>query len=378
MQPQFFALNPHNHIALHHRFGFQPCHSAAEFHRYIRRFMHNGHGLSDFHPVYEGRVNFHHAVTEPVAAFLESRGVDFQCHTTVTDIIMDPPDKCHRVSAIEWTKANEPKKGTINLSQNDIAIVSLGNIMSGAATGSNTTPPDLELIEIHKDLDENWLLWLELCTKHPKFGNAYNFCTRMLQSRLEVFTVTLRSPEFFNRLVALTGDQPGSVPYVTLKDSTWLLNMSVPRQPFFPDQPPGVQVFWGYAMHPEKTGDFIKKPMINCSGEEIMMELLHHLKFPLDTITCDAITIPCILPRMTSMLLPRVASDRPQITLEGMTNLGLIGQFVEIPNEVVCSTDYGVKGAHMAVHQLMGLEEQQPVKASKSKKSSVFGLSRFL
>lgn len=338
--------------------------------------MHNSNGLNDFHPLYEGRVNLHQAVTVPIAAFLESRGVDFQCHTIVTDIIMDPRDECHRISTIEWRKANEPKKGAINLAQNDIAIVSLGNIMSGATTGTNTTPPDLELIEIHKDLDENWLLWLELCTKNPKFGNAYNFCTRMLQSRLEVFTVTLKSPEFFNRFVALTGDQPGSVPYVTIKDSAWLFNISVPQQPFFPDQPPEVQVFWGYAMHPEKTGDFIKKPMINCSGEEIMAELLHHLKFPLETITRDSITIPCILPRMTSMLLPRVTSDRPQTIPEAMTNMGVIGQFVEIPNEVVCSMDYGVKGAQMVVRQLMGLQE--PVKPSKPKKSSVFGLSRFL
>jgi len=337
--------------------------------------MHNNHWLNDFHPLYEGRVNLHQAVVAPIAAFLESRGVDFRFHTRVTDIIMDARDKCHRVSAIEWTKANEPKKGTINLAQNDIAIVSLGNVMSGAATGSNTSAPDLELIEIHKDLDENWLLWLELCTKHSKFGNAYNFCTRMLQSRLEVFTVTLRSPEFFNRFVALTGNEPGSVPYVTIKDSAWLLNMSVPQQPFFPDQPPDVQVFWGYAMHPEKTGDFIKKPMINRSGEEIIIELLHHLQFPLEAITCNATTIPCILPRMTSMLLPRAASDRPQTIPEAMTNLGLIGQFVEIPNEVVCSMDYGVKAAQMAVRQLMGLHE--PVKASKPKKSSMFGFSRF-
>lgn len=58
------------------------------------------------------------------------------------------------------------------------------------------------------DLDENWLLWLELATKDAKFGNAYNFCMRMSESRLESFTITLRNPTFFDRFIDLTGDEP--------------------------------------------------------------------------------------------------------------------------------------------------------------------------
>lgn len=40
-----------------------------------------------------------------------------------------------------------------------------------------------------------------------------------------------------------------------------------------------------------------------------------------------------------------------------MTNLAFIGHFVEIPDEVVATTDYDVKAAQMAVRQLMGLQE---------------------
>lgn len=339
------------------RFGFQPWHSAAEFQRLAKRFLHNGvHKLNDPRPLDRGRLNHHETITVPIAQFLESRGVDFRFHTTVVDIIMDPPTECHRVSAIQYVKADEPKT-TITLAPNDIVIVSLGSSMSGSTTGTNTMSPPLDLMEIKGDLDENWLLWLELCTKHPKFGNAYNFCTRMQESRLEAFTVTLKSPEFFNQFIALTGDQPGTGAFVTLKDSSWLLSVSLPQQPLFQDQPSDVQVFWGHAMHPDKEGDFIKKPMVNCSGNEIMMELLHHLKFPLEKIIDDSVTIPCVLPRMTTMLLPRTASDRPRIIPEGMKNLALIGHFVEIPDEVVATTDYGVNAAQMAVRQLMGLQD---------------------
>ncbi|PLB45065.1 67 kDa myosin-cross-reactive antigen family protein [Aspergillus steynii IBT 23096] len=350
-------------------FGFQPWHSAAEFRRYVGRFMHDIHELNTPRPIDRGHFNRHDAITSPVAHFLESRGVDFRFHTKVTDIIMEPHNECGRVSAIKYTRDQQPEQ-IITLGGNDIAIVSLGSVMSGATTGTNISPPSLELMEIEKDLDENWLLWLELSTKHPKFGNAYNFCTRMQESRLETFTVTLRSDTFFKSFVDLTGDQPGSTSFVTLKDSAWLISLSVPNQPLFPDQPAHIQVFWGYALHPDKEGDIVKKPMLNCSGEEIMTELLHHLRFPTEEIIPESITIPCVVPRMTATLLPRASEDRPQVIPERMTNLGLIGQFVDIDEEVVVTTDYGVRGAQMAVYRLMGMDREM----RKSKRSSAINL----
>lgn len=331
--------------------------------------MHDFHELNCPRPLDRGQYNRHDAITSPVARFLESKGVDFRFHTTVTDIIMEPSNECGRVSAIKCIRESKPEE-TIALGGNDIVIVSLGSIMSGATTGTNSTPPSLELMEIEKDLDENWLLWLELSTKHAKFGNAYNFCTRMKESQLETFTVTLRSDAFFKTFVELTGDQPGNASFVTIKDSSWLISVSIPKQPLFPDQPPNIQVFWGYALHPDKEGNFVKKPMMNCSGEEIMTELLGHLQIPTEDILRDSITIPCVVPRMTATLLPRTSDDRPQVIPEGMTNLALIGQFVDIDDEVVVTTDYGVRGAQMAVYTLMGMSRVM----KKSKRSSAINL----
>ncbi|KAK1141857.1 hypothetical protein N8T08_008370 [Aspergillus melleus] len=350
-------------------FGFQPWHSAAEFRRYVGRFMHDIHDLNAPRPLDRGHFNRHDAIISPVARFLRSRGVDFRFHTTVTDIIMEPRNECGRVAAIKCVKEKEPEH-TITLGSSDIVIVSLGSVMSGATTGDNTTPPSLELMEIEKDLDENWLLWLELCTKHPKFGNAYNFCTRMKESRLERFTVTLHSDTFFKSIVEVTGNPPGSASFVTLKDSSWLISISIPEQPLFPDQPANIQVFWGYSLHPEKEGNFVKKPMLNCAGEEIMTELLGHLKLPPDGILGKSITIPCVVPRMTAALLPRSTGDRPHVIPDGITNLGLIGHFVDMEDEVVVTTDYGVRGAQMAVYGLMGLDRRM----RKSKRSSAINL----
>ncbi|PYH98011.1 myosin-cross-reactive antigen family protein [Aspergillus ellipticus CBS 707.79] len=357
-------------LSLSTTFGIKPTHSAAEFRRYLQRFMHDVHSLNQRRPLDYGRYNRHESIVTPIASFLRSRGVDFQFHTTVTDIITWPSSNDpQRVSAIQAVHENGPEH-IITLGPNDIVLVSVGSVMSGSTTGTNDQPPSLELMEIEKDLDENWLLWLELCTKNPIFGNAYNFCTRMHESRLESFTMTFKTTEFFSRFVELTGDKPGSGTFVTLKDTPWLLSLSLPQQPLFPDQPDNVQVAWGYAMYPDLEGGYIKKPMLECSGQEIMAEILRQLKFPLEGILEQSITIPCVVPRMAASVLPRAEQDRPRVIPRGIENLGLIGQFVEIPGEVDVAMDYGVRGAQMAVQKLMGLD----MVVRPSKRSSAINL----
>lgn len=95
--------------------------------------------------------------------------------------------------------------------------------------------------------------------------------------------------------------------------------------------------------------------MLSCSDEEILTELLHHLKFPTETILPNSITILCVLPRGTAPLL-RVSSDRLQI--------GYNDELGDLAG-----------GAQMVVRRLMGLE--QVVQMEKGKKSSRMGLFRF-
>ncbi|CAG8048450.1 hypothetical protein PENNAL_c0037G02783 [Penicillium nalgiovense] len=334
-------------------FGFQPWHSLVEFRRYTQQFKNGTHGLDRACQLDIGRYNAHESVIAPLADFLLSRGVDFRFRTTVTDIIFEPTHQ--QVSTICAVPENEP--GTkIEVRQQDIVIVSVGSVISGATTGTNDTPPSLELMETNKNLNDNWLLWLELSSKDSKFGNPYNFCTRVDESRQESFTVTLKNnTQFFERFVQLTGDEPGTGTFVTLKHSSWLLNLSLPQQPMFPDQPVDVQVFWGYAAFPEKEGDYVKKPMLKCSGEEIMTEILHQLQFPIEGILQGSITIPCVMPRKSAPLLRRDGCDRPLVVPDGMRNMAMIGHFVEIPNEMPVSMDYCVRGAQMAINHLMGL-----------------------
>jgi oleate hydratase len=57
----------------------------------------------------------------------------------------------------------------------------------------------------------------------------------------------------------MTGSAPGSGGLVTLKDSSWLLTLSIFHQPEIMAQPSGTRLWWGYLLYPGRNGDFVIK-----------------------------------------------------------------------------------------------------------------------
>jgi oleate hydratase len=102
--------------------------------------------------------------------------------------------------------------------------------------------------------------------------------------------------------------------------------------------------------------------MSECSGEELLLELLGHLRFdeqkPL--ILKSANCIPCMMPFITSQFMPRVKGDRPMVRPTGTTNIVFIGQFCEIPDDVVFTVEYSMRSALIAVHSLLGISGEIP------------------
>lgn len=134
---------------------------------------------------------------------------------------------------------------------------------------------------------------------------------------LESLTITTRDLGFFNSLRALSRCTSEAGAFVFLEDSRWKINQCIPPQPVFPRQPQNVRVLWGMAHTPECEGNYVKKPMLQCPGTEIMAELLGHLghlDLHYQAPMSRTITIPRAMPRMRAMLLTRVPSDIPVLT----------------------------------------------------------------
>lgn len=294
--------------------------------------------------------------------YLRSLDVDFRFDTTVKDVVTSPDSDHRTVSRLDLIQHGFQKSQ--NVGPQDIVIATLGSTISGCSVGANGHAPILQSIDPTEQLDENWAIWLELGSRHSRFGNPYNFCTRKTESMLESFTITTEDPTFFEYLSSLSRFAATSGTFIILRESRWKLNLCLPTQPVFRHQPPNVRIIWGFALFPESKGDFVNKPMLHCSGAEIMSELLLHLNFQARLVR-HTVLIPRVMPRMSSLLISRAQDDRPSVIPQNTSNIGLVGQFVNLPHYSCVDMSYGVLAAETAVSHLMGLHKPS-IKLSSS------------
>ena len=150
---------------------------------------------------------------------------------------------------------------------------------------------------------------------------------------------------------------------ITVKDSKWLMSYTLNRQPHFKDQPKDQLVVWVYGLFTDVPGDYVKKPMRECTGREITEEWLYHLGVPVEEIpdmaAGSAHCVPCMMPYIDSQFQPRKMSDRPKVVPEGSTNFAMISQFVEIPEDMVFTEEYSVRAARIAVYSLLGITNKR-------------------
>ncbi|KAJ3071503.1 hypothetical protein HDU98_005212 [Podochytrium sp. JEL0797] len=83
-----------------------------------------------------------------------------------------------------------------------------------------------------------------------------------------------------------------------------------------------VEVFWGYGLFPNEVGDFVKKPMKECTGREMMEEVLHFLAFEsdMDEILAGCVVIPSMLFYTMAQFVKRNSGDRPEVIPKNATN----------------------------------------------------------
>ena len=109
-------------------------------------------------------------------------------------------------------------------------------------------------------------------------------------------------------------------------------------------------------------GDYVKKTMRQCSGKELLIELIHHLHFEkdMDELMESVINvIPCMMPYIDAQFQPRKMTDRPEVVPKGSTNFAMISQFVEIPEDMVFAEEYSVRAARIAIYELFKVKNKK-------------------
>jgi len=67
-----------------------------------------------------------------------------------------------------------------------------------------------------------------------------------------------------------------------------------------------------------------------------------------------------MMPFITSQFLRRRKGDRPQVVPPGSSNLAFMGQFCEMPEDVVFTVEYSIRSAQTAVYSLLRLKLEPP------------------
>lgn len=343
-------------------FAFEEWHSALEFKLYLHRFVHHIGGLPDFSALKFSKYNQYESFVLPLISYLTERGVTFQYDTDVRDIDFSHRNGEIRATAIHWVR--EGATETQELGEHDLVLTTIGSLVDNSDDGDHATPAKLD-----RGPASAWDLWKRIAAKDPSFGRPEVFCSSIDETKWESATVTTldeRIPEYI-RKIAQRDPFSGRVVtggIVTAEDSSWLLSWTVNRQPHFKKQPKDQIVVWVYSLFVDTPGDFVKKTMAECTGEEITQEWLYHLGVPVEEIpelaATGAKTVPVMMPYVTSFFMPRHAGDRPQVVPEGARNFAFLGQFAETGRDCIFTTEYSVRTGMEAVYQLMGVERGVP------------------
>lgn len=344
-------------------FAFQKWSSLFEFKRYMDRMIFEFSRIETLEGVTRTPYNQYESVILPLKAYLDEFGVDFSINATVTDLDFKQGEEI-TVTAIHIEDCQGEK--VINLNPGDICLMTNGCMTDSATLGDLTTPA-----EYNPNKPIAGELWSKIAKKKMGLGNPEPFYGHPDQTNWESFTVTCKGNKLLKLIEKFSTNIPGSGALMTFKDSSWLMSMVVAAQPHFKNQPLDTTVFWGYGLYTEKVGDYVKKPMRECTGEELLIELLQHLQMgdKIDEIMDTVINvIPCMMPYTDSQFQPRKMTDRPKVVPEGSTNFAMISQFVEIPEDMVFTEEYSVRAARIAVYTLLNIKHKAVIPVTPYKK----------
>ncbi|MDC7237276.1 MAG: oleate hydratase [Sphaerochaetaceae bacterium] len=343
-------------------FAFEQWHSAIEMKRYIQRFIHHIGGLPDFTALKFTKYNQYESLIMPLLSYLEKHDVDFQYNATVSNVIVENINGEKVAKEFIYTQNNEDKK--ISLTSDDLVFVTNGSCTENASLGDQNTAPKFD-----SSIKGCWKLWENIASQDPEFGNPKVFCSDTEKSNWESCTVTTLDNKIPPYIEKVCKRDPFSGKVVTggiisCKDSSWLMSYTLNRQPHFSKQPKDQLVVWVYGLFTDVPGDYIKKPMRECTGVEITQEWLYHLGVPIDQIDDmaknSANSVPCMMPYITAFFMPRKAGDRPLVVPNNCKNLAFIGQFAETPRDTVFTTEYSVRTAMEAVYTLLDVDRGVP------------------
>lgn len=350
-------------------FAFQKWSSALEMKRYLCRYVHHIDGLPDFSALRFTKYNQYESMILPLIEYLKKHDVDVQFGMDVKNIVIEDVDGKKTAKELIYVKDN--KEQSIPLTADDLVFITNGCCTDTSSYGDQTHAPDLS--HIVNGQGESWDLWKNIAkqAKHDEYGHPDVFCSDTEATNWMSATVETSNEDIIQHIMNICKRDPraGKVTtggIVTVKDSVnnWFLSWTINRQPQFRSQNKDTVLVWLYALHTDTEGNYIKKAMRDCTGEEICQEWLYHIGMDESKIkeysenACNTTT--CFMPYINAFFQPRKNVDRPKVVPEGAVNFAFIGQFAETPRDTIFTTEYSMRTGMESVYTLLNVDRGVP------------------
>ncbi len=350
-------------------FAFQKWSSALEMKRYLCRYVHHIDGLPDFSALRFTKYNQYESMILPLIEYLKKHDVDVQFGMDVKNVVIEEADG--KKTAKEFIYVKDNKEQSIPLTADDLVFITNGCCTDTSSYGDQTHAPDLSHIVNGKG--ESWDLWKNIAkqAKHDEYGHPDVFCSDTEATNWMSATVETSNEDIIQHIINICKRDPraGKVTtggIVTVKDSVdnWFLSWTINRQPQFKSQNKDTILVWLYALHTDTEGNYIKKAMRDCTGEEICQEWLYHIGMDESKIkdysenTCNTTT--CFMPYINAFFQPRKNVDRPKVVPECAVNFAFIGQFAETPRDTIFTTEYSMRTGMESVYTLLNVDRGVP------------------
>ena len=348
----------------HSTFAMQPWSSLFEFRRCLKRMLPAFGWIDTLEGAVRMPFNQYDSLICPLADYLRKAGVAFRegCQVTDVEFGAGPGVTVKTLYLKRRIEEEESRAGesfvfeSVNLAPTDICIVTNGSVSEGTVFG------DLDRAALPGRKPSAGRLWEKIAQKKPGMGSPEPFFSKPEETERVSFTVTARGNALLEEFKKFAGGRPEDEARMTFGESPWLVTVAVPVQPYFAGQPEDVAVFWGCGLAARTAGAYVNKAMKDCTGREIVRELLCAMHVPEERQAALMETvinvIPCYMPFAGAPAAPRKFGDRPKVLPTGTVNLAMVGQFVEIPEDMVLTEEYSVRSARMAVYGLMDMKRE--------------------
>lgn len=294
----------------HYWYALFPVNDACTFKLTLHRYMH----LLNSQNLVSPKYSIYQSIIVPMIDYLEKHHVIFHFNTEVTEITV------HHY-AESFTIKDDDTEETIGLTKSDLLFIS-------SACHKMKKASENESLNIQED------------------ASIMNAVVTTLDKKIIHYIKNILHKE------PLSGhDMTGGM--IPILESSWEMNWTVPRQPYYKKQLENQCVILLHGLNPHALGDFINKPMTQCTGWEICAEWLYHLGIPEDEILPLALTSSSTIPYVYHIEEKRVDS--------GGLNYRYIGRGVLFPGEYKDSLDCLAHTAMKAVYDLLHIQRSLPV-----------------